>query len=73
MRNSQNYGVGGNISLRRIKRRMREERKSGLESKREKRKVRQINMKTRFSTGYDNSRVIKGHHSSHLSCDSCFL
>lgn len=36
MRNSQNYGVGGNISLRQIKRRMREERKSGLESKREK-------------------------------------
>lgn len=68
MSNSQNYGVGGNVSPRRMKRRN-DERKSGWikTAKREDSEFRQINMKIRFYTGYDCSGGIKRYHSSHFS------
>lgn len=65
MRNIQNYCVGGDISLRQIKWRMRN--KENHAEKREKRKVRQINMKIRFSCG-----VIKGHNNPSKLCFSKF-
>ncbi len=52
MRNSKNYSVGGNISLRRIKQRMSEERKpGGGEREREREEKEEKIEKIRFSTG----------------------